>query len=65
MDDIEKARAKINEHVALNLQSFPEITYRQIAQALGVSRWRVQTVASGLGITRKPGPKRKNAVHLE
>jgi hypothetical protein len=65
MDDIEKARAKINKRVAGYIQSLPDMTYVQIAQALGVSRWRVLTVASRLGIARKTGPKRKNTVHFE
>ena len=65
MDNIERARAKINKRVAGYIQSLPDVTYVQIAQALGVSRWRVLTVASRLGIARKTGPKRKNTVHFE
>jgi hypothetical protein len=57
MDDIAKARAKVNESVALYLKANPSETYEQVAQTLGVSRWRVLTVAAGLGISRKTGPK--------
>ena len=59
MNDIEKARAKINERVAGYIQSHPDVPYCKIAQTLEVSRWRVLTVASGLGINRKTGPKQK------
>jgi len=37
----------------------PAETYEQVARTLGVSRWRVLTVAAGLGISRKTGPKPK------
>jgi transcriptional regulator of acetoin/glycerol metabolism len=57
MNQIAKARAKVNEQVARYLQAHPETTYEQVAKALGVSRWRVLTVAAGLGISRKTGPK--------
>jgi transcriptional regulator of acetoin/glycerol metabolism len=57
MNKIAKARAKVNEQVARYLQAHPESTYEQVARTLGVSRWRVMTVAAGLGISRKTGPK--------
>jgi hypothetical protein len=59
MDSIAKARTKINEKVGRYLQSHPAKTYEQVARTLGVSRWRVLTVAAGLGISRKTGPKPK------
>ncbi len=57
MNEIEKARARTNELVSEYLRTHPESPYRDIAKALGVSLWRVQTVASGMGMNRKPGPK--------
>lgn len=63
MNEIENARTVVNERVGFHLQAHPEETYEQIARTLGVSRWRVITVAAGLGISRKTGPKprlRKN-----
>jgi predicted transcriptional regulator len=57
MNEIEKARARTNKRVFEYLRANPELPYKKIAGALGVSRWRVQTVASGIGINRKPGPK--------
>jgi hypothetical protein len=35
------------------------MSYERVAKKLGVSRWRVMTVAAGMGITRKSGPKKK------
>jgi hypothetical protein len=60
MNDIEKARVLINKRVAEYIQSHPSLPYSQIATALEVSRWRVMSVASGMGISRKSGPKGKN-----
>lgn len=57
MNEIANARASINQRVASYLQAHPTSTYEQVAKALGVSRWRVLTVAAGLGISRKTGPK--------
>ena len=62
MNDIEKARARINQRVAEYIQSHPDVSYSQIANALEVSRWRVMAVATGIGISRKTGPKTKHAV---
>jgi len=59
MDDIAQARMKVNEQVARHLHAHPEETYEQVARTLQVSRWRVMTVAAGLGISRKTGPKPK------
>ena len=59
MDDIAKARAKVNEQVARYLHAHPDETYEQVARSLEVSRWRVLTVAAGMGISRKSGPKPK------
>ena len=60
MDRIAKARAAMNQRVARYLEAHPTSTYEKVAQALGVSRWRVLTVAAGLGISRKTGPKPKS-----
>lgn len=60
MDRIAKARAAMNQGVARYLEAHPDTTYEQVAKALGVSRWRVLTVAAGLGISRKTGPKPKS-----
>lgn len=57
MNEIAKARAKVNEQVARYIRAHPKKTYEQVARALAVSRWRVLTVAAGLGINRKSGPK--------
>jgi len=57
MNEIEKARARTNDLVSEYLRTHPEAPYRDIAKAMGVSRWRVQTVASSIGMNRKPGPK--------
>jgi hypothetical protein len=57
MDDIAEARARVNQRVARYIQSHPNMTYSRIAEKVGVSRWRVLTVAAGLGISRKTGPK--------
>ena len=59
MNEIAKARAKVNGQVARYLRAHPDETYEQVARTLGVSRWRVLTVAAGLGISRKTGPKPK------
>jgi hypothetical protein len=63
MNNIDKARLQINNCVAEYIQSHPDVSYGQIAKTLGVSRWRVMAVASGMGISRKTGPKRKQADH--
>ncbi len=60
MNDIETARAQINKRVAEYIEAHSETTYSSMAKALGVSRWRIQTVASGMGVSRKTGPKPKN-----
>jgi len=57
MNEIAKARADVNQRVAEYIRSHPDMSYNQIAQNLDVSRWRVITVAAGIGITRKTGPK--------
>jgi len=59
MNQIAKARAEVNEQVARYVLAHPAETYEQVARTLGVSRWRVLTVAAGLGISRKTGPKPK------
>jgi transcriptional regulator of acetoin/glycerol metabolism len=59
MNDIETARANIKQRVAEYIEAHPETTYSSMAKALGVSRWRIQTVASGMGLNRKTGPKPK------
>jgi hypothetical protein len=59
MNEIEKARTKVNEQVARYVLAHPAETYEQVARTLGVSRWRVLSVAAGLGICRKTGPKPK------
>lgn len=59
MNEIEKARAIVNGRVALHLTKNPDETHEQVARTLRVSRWRVLTVAAGLGISRKTGPKPK------
>lgn len=59
MNEIAKARIKVNEQVVRYLHAHPAKTYEQVARSLGVSRWRVVTVAAGLGISRKSGPKPK------
>lgn len=64
MNEIAEARAKVNEQVARYLQAHPEKTYEQVARTLGVSRWRVLTVAAGLGISRKSGPKPKPQITI-
>jgi hypothetical protein len=57
MNEIAKARLKVNKEVARYLDAHPAETYEQVSQTLRVSRWRVLTVAAGLGISRKSGPK--------
>ena len=57
MDSIAQARAAMNQRVVRYVVAHPEVTYEQVARTLGVSRWRVLTVAAGLGINRKTGPK--------
>jgi hypothetical protein len=57
MTEIAKARTMVNQRVARYLQSHPYLSYSRIAEKLGVSRWRVLTVAAGLGVSRKTGPK--------
>jgi hypothetical protein len=64
MDDIAKARAKVNELVARYVLAHPTETYEQVALKLRVSRWRVLTVAAGLGISRKTGPKPKPQIMI-
>lgn len=64
MDEIEQGRTAINERVGRYLQAHPNRTYEQVAVTLGVSRWRVLTVAASLGITRKTGPKPKQSGRL-
>ena len=64
MNEIAKARAMINERVSRYVQAHPEITYEQLALTLGVSRWRVLTVAAGLGISCKSGPKPKPQITI-
>jgi len=59
MNEIEKGRAEIKRRVKRYLQTHPTRTYEQVATELGVSRWRVLMVASGMGISRKTGPKPK------
>jgi hypothetical protein len=59
MDNIARARAAMNQRVARYVVANPSETYEQVARMLGVSRWRVLTVAAGLGISRKTGPKPK------
>jgi hypothetical protein len=57
MDEIERARAVINSRVEHYLKAHPSEMYEQVAAELGVYRWRVQMVASRLGISSKTGPK--------
>ena len=64
MNEIEKARATVNERVSAHLKANPSETYEQVAESLGVSRWRVLTVAAGLGISRKTGPKPKPQITI-
>lgn len=64
MDNIAKARAAINQRVARYVVAHPDETYEQVARSLGVSRWRVLTVAAGLGISRKTGPKPKPQITI-
>lgn len=59
MNEIEMARARVNEQVARYVLAHPAETYEQVARTLAVSRWRVLTVEAGLGISRKSGPKPK------
>ena len=59
MNEIVTARTMVNERVAVYLKANPTETYEQVARTLAVSRWRVLTVAAGLGISRKTGPKPK------
>ena len=59
MDNIAKARAAMNQRVARYVIAHPTETYEQVARTLQVSRWRVMTVAAGLGISRKTGPNPK------
>ena len=61
MDEIQKGRAAINLRVRRHLLTHPNRTYAQVAAKLGVSRWRVLMVASSMGISRKTGPKPKQA----
>src|ERR1700689_867121 len=55
--DIAEAKTRVNQRVARYLRSHPHLSYSQIAETLGASRWRVLTVAAGMGISRKTGPK--------
>lgn len=64
MNEIAKARMKVNKQVARYVQAHPTETYKQVARTLGVSRWRVLTVAAGLGISRKSGPKPKPQITI-
>lgn len=64
MNEIAKARAKVNEQVARYLRAHPDEPYEQVAHSLDVSRWRVLTVAAGLGISRKTGPKPKSHITI-
>jgi hypothetical protein len=57
MNGVAEARAGVNQRVARYIESHPNLSYERIAEKLGVSRWRVLTVAAGLGISRKTGPK--------
>ena len=61
MNEIEKGRVAINRRVMSYLHAQPAKTYEQVAESLGVSRWRVLMVASAMGISRKTGPKPKQA----
>ena len=64
MDNIAKARAAMNQRVARYVVAHPAETYEQVAGTLRVSRWRVLTVAAGLGISRKSGPKPKPQITI-
>ena len=64
MNEIAKARTKVNEKVGRYLQAHPTKTYDQVARTLGFSRWRVLTVAAGLGISGKTGPKPKPQITI-
>jgi hypothetical protein len=64
MDNIAKARAAMNQRVARYVVAHPAETYEQVARTLLVSRWRVLTVAAGLGISRKSGPKPKPQITI-
>lgn len=64
MDSIAKARAAMNQLVVRYVVAHPAETYEQVARTLGVSRWRVLTVAAGLGISRKSGPKPKPQITI-
>ena len=64
MNEIEMARLRVNEQVASYVLAHPGETYEQVARTLGVSRWRVLTVAAGLGISRKSGPKPKPQITI-
>jgi hypothetical protein len=64
MDNIAKARAEMNQLVARYVVAHPDQTYENVAQTLEVSRWRVLTVAAGLGISRKSGPKPKPQITI-
>lgn len=59
MDEIAAARKAVNQRVARYVLAHPTEPYEQVARTLGVSRWRVLTVAAGLSISRKTGPKPK------
>ena len=59
MNEIAAARKAVNEKVARYVLTHAAEPYEQVARMLGVSRWRVLTVAVGLGISRKTGPKPK------
>lgn len=62
MNEIDRARSAINRRVGICLLSHPAMAYGEVAVKLGVSRWRVLMVASRLGISRKTGPKPKQAL---
>ena len=64
MDNIAEARVAMNQRVARYVEAHPSETYEQAARTLGVSRWRVLTVAAGLGISRKTGPKPKPRITI-
>ena len=55
--DIAEAKTRVNQRLARYLRSHPHLSYSQIAETLVASRWRVLTVAAGMGISRKTGPK--------
>jgi hypothetical protein len=64
MNEIAAARKAVNEKVALYVLAHAAEPYEQVARSLEVSRWRVLTVAAGLGISRKSGPKPKPQITI-